>query len=382
MSLALVWSVILLAFAAATWLGRKLGMVSIISQLLLAAIGLPALLLLWIEPTWQLSGPQLLQADWIKVAYGLSFALLLGYILSDVVDVKVSTDSLKIALPSFFIPFVCGLLCALTVLQLTWLSAVAVGLLFAITAIPVLYLYLSNIGYPLTEIRRLMHAAILMDLMCWGLFALAQSSTEWQALAWPLLAALLPIVLRLLGIRHWLCYSLPYFALMLVMHCLHFNALIFGILYLLCMGLLRQRLRLPLPDKLWQTLQNYIAIPLILAFGVLQVDFSSAWQAYSWVYLGSLLLLPVLSKILGSWMGLHWASPQLSHAIKWREAVLLNIRGLTEIVFLNLLLQQQLIDATVYFSLLLMSLFSTLLPALLRIGQGPAPSSFGARESL
>ena len=58
-------------------------------------------------------------------------------------------------------------------------------------------------------------------------------------------------------------------------------------------------------------------------------------------------------------------NPAASARIKWRESLLLNIRGLTEIVFLNLLLQLQLIDSTVYFGLLLMSLFSTLLPALL-----------------
>jgi hypothetical protein len=60
--------------------------------------------------------------------------------------------------------------------------------------------------------------------------------------------------------------------------------------------------------------------------------------------------------------------------------VLLNIRGLTEIVFLNLLLQQQLVDPLVYFSLLLMSLFSTLLPAMLGIRQGPTHSFVESRN--
>jgi hypothetical protein len=78
-----------------------------------------------------------------------------------------------------------------------------------------------------------------------------------------------------------------------------------------------------------------------------------------------LLALPVLSKVLGSWLGLHWADPSAAARVKWRESLLLNIRGLTEIVFLNLLLQLQLIDSLIYFGLLLMSLFSTLLPALL-----------------
>jgi Kef-type K+ transport system membrane component KefB len=374
-SMLLFWLLVLLMFAAATWLGQRAGLASIISQLLLAAIGLPLLMLLWVEPHWQLSAAELLQPTSLQLAYGLSFALLLGYILADVVDLQVSPGSLKIALPSFFVPFFCGLGCGLWLLQLAWLSAVAVGLLFAITAIPVLFLYLRNIGYPLDATRRLLQAAILMDLLCWGLFALAQGSSDWRNLLWPLLAAALPLLLRLLQLRHPLYYSLPFFALMVLMHALHLNALIFGILYLLCLASLRQSFRLPLPAALWQALQNYLAIPLILAVGVLQVDFRLAWQDYSWLYLGALVLLPVASKLAGSWIGLHWADRHAANTVKWRESVLLNIRGLTEIVFLNLLLQQQLIDARVYFSLMLMSLVSTLLPVVLRLRGTTQPSN-------
>ncbi|MNG30432.1 hypothetical protein D3C84_1160480 [compost metagenome] len=61
---------------------------------------------------------------------------------------------------------------------------------------------------------------------------------------------------------------------------------------------------------------------------------------------------------------MSWAAGRLAGAPgKWREALLLNTRGLTEIVFLNLLLQQQVISAQLYFSLMLMSLIATLLPA-------------------
>ena len=43
---------------------------------------------------------------------------------------------------------------------------------------------------------------------------------------------------------------------------------------------------------------------------------------------------------------------------------MLNIRGLSEIVFLNLLLQQNLISPALYFALMLMGLIATLLPAM------------------
>lgn len=345
--------------------GRRL--IPIVGQLLVASLAIPALLLGWVEPHLQLGAADLLAPTWLNLLYGLCFALLLGYILSDVIDLELSPACLKIALPSFLIPMLAGLVCALWVLpgERSWLSAVGIGLLFSITAIPVLYLFLQSIDYPPAATKRLLHAAILMDFMCWSLFGLAQGSSHPESLLWPLLAAALPLLLQVMKLRHPLFYSLPFFALMLLLHSLKLNALVFGIAYMLCLAWIGQPLRLPLPEHLWKLLMNGLAVPLILTCGVLRVDFHGIDEHYSWLSVGVLLVVPMVSKVLGSWLGLHWAEPAASAQIKWRESLLLNIRGLTEIVFLNLLLQLQLIDAMVYFGLLLMSLFSTLLPALL-----------------
>ena len=167
MSIVLFWLVALALYIAALLLGRRLGLFPIVSQLLLASLGIPALLLGWIEPHAGLSAAELLAPTWLNALYGLCFALLLGYILGDVVDLEFNPQSLKIALPSFLVPLFCGLACAGWLLPSAgWLSALGIGLLFSITAIPVLYLYLQNIGYPPAATRRLLHAAILMDLAC------------------------------------------------------------------------------------------------------------------------------------------------------------------------------------------------------------------------
>lgn len=360
------WLLALALYALVAVVGGK-RLIPIVGQLLVASLVIPLLLLGWVEPHWQLSAAQLLAPDWLNLAYGLCFALLLGYILSDVIDLELDSASLKIALPSFLLPMLAGLACAFWLLpgDYGWLSAVGIGLLFSITAIPVLYLFLQSIGYPPAATKRLLHAAILMDFMCWSLFGLAQGSSQPATLLWPLLAAGLPLLLRALRLRHGLCYSLPFFALMLLLQQLQLNALVFGIAYMLCLAWLKQPFQLPLPARHWKLLLNGLAVPLILTYGVLRVDFHNIGAHYSWLYLGALLVLPVASKVLGSWLGLHWADPAATARLKWQQSLLLNIRGLTEIVFLNLLLQLQLIDALVYFSLLLMSLFSTLLPALL-----------------
>ena len=369
MMTALFWLLALALFALATRMGRHFGVIPIVSQLLLASIVLPLLMLFWIEPHWQLSGAQLVAPVWLKSLYSLSFALLLGTILSDVIDLRLDRQSVKIALPSFAVPFACGLACAVWLLpEQPWLSSLAVGLVFAITAIPVLYLYLRHIHYPPAATRRLVQSAILIDLTCWTLFGLAQGSLDLSSL-------LLPLLLHLLRIRQPLCYSLGFFALLVVAEHYRLNALIFGVGYLICMAWLKVALVMPLSAVWLERLQTTLAIPLILTFGIVQINVHSALSEISLLQLSALLLLPMVSKLLGNWLGVSWATPSFAGASKWRESLLLNIRGLSEIVFLNLLLQQQLISPALYFALMLMSLIATLLPALAGMSKPPLKSA-------
>ena len=376
MMTAVFWLLILALFAVATRVGRHFGLIPIVSQLLLASIGLPLLMLFWIEPHWQLSSAQLVTPVWLKSLYSLSFALLLGTILSDVIDLRLDRQSIKIALPSFTVPFACGLACALWLLpEQPWLSSLAVGLVFAITAIPVLYLYLRHIDYPPAATRRLVQSAILIDLTCWSLFGLAQGSLDLNSLLLPIAGALLPLLLRALRIRQPLCYSLSFFALLVIAEHYRLNALIFGVGYLMCMAWLKVAWVMPL-NALWLgRLQTHLAVPLILAFGIVQIDIYSALGEIGVLQLAALLLLPMASKLLGNWLGLNWATPSFAGASKWRESLLLNIRGLSEIVFLNLLLQQQLISPALYFALMLMGLIATLLPALAGMNKPPLKSA-------
>jgi hypothetical protein len=364
MTIALAWLALLALFALATWLGKRLRLIPIVSQLLLATLGLP-LLMLWTAPLG-FGANELLAPAWLEPLYGVAFCLLLGHILSDVVDLQLEPGSLQIALPSFFVPFFCGLACAFWLLpEQSGLAIIAVGLLFALTAIPVLFLYLQHLGYPVAKIRQLLQAAIIMDVLCWLIFGLAQGSSNPATLLWPLLAAGLPLLLKLLPLRSARLNGGCFLALLLLMQQLHLNALVFGIAYLLLLTALRLPLRLPLPAGVLRWLQTWLAVPLILAFGLLQIDWQNAWQAYSAWQFAALLLLPIISKLAGNWLGLSWAAGQLrAYAGQWRESLLLNTRGLTEIIFLNLLLQQQIISPALYFALMLMGLISTLLPAL------------------
>lgn len=381
MSILLFWVLALLSFLIASELGRRLGLIGIVSQLLLATLGLPLLMLFWIEPHWQLGGAALVAPTWVKTLYGMSFALLLGHILGDVVDLKFDRQSLKIALPSFLVPFACGLACGLLLLpEQPWLTSLALGLVFAITAIPVLYLYLSSIDYPPAATRRLMQAAIMIDVACWLLFGLGKGSLQPLNLILPLLGACLPLPLYALGVRRPGVYGLLFLVLLFIAEHYRLNALIFGIAYLCCLAWLKVPLRMPLPEAWLRHLRNGVAIPLILTFGIVQIDIHHVLQGFNALHLAALLLLPIASKLLGNWLGLSWAGPSFAGASKWRETLLLNIRGLSEIVFLNLLLQQQLISPALYFALMLMSLVATLMPALAGLHRIPLKTLQTARR--
>ncbi|WP_409315548.1 sodium:proton antiporter [Pseudomonas sp. KCJK9016] len=385
MMIAVFWLMALVLFAIATRIGRHFGLIPIVSQLLLASFALPLLMYIWIEPDWQLSGADLIAPAWLKNLYSLGFALLLGHILSDVIDLRLDRQSVKIALPSFAVPFVCGLATAYWLLPTQpWINSLAIGLVFAITAIPVLYLYLRYIDYPPAATRRLVQTAILIDLTCWTLFGLAQGSLHLSSLLLPLGLACVPLLLRVFGIRRPLTYSLGFFAMLVLAEHYKLNALIFGIGYLLCMAALKVPLVLPLPARWMNRLQTWIAIPLILTFGIVQIDVHSALASLGAVQWAALLLLPIASKLLGNWLGLGWAGASFEGASRWRESVLLNIRGLSEIVFLNLLLQQQLISPALYFALMLMGLIATLLPALIglhRVSQNPIAAPRSSRAN-
>ncbi|MDD0973667.1 sodium:proton antiporter [Pseudomonas fontis] len=381
MSVLLFWLLALLLFLMAGELGRRCGLIPIVSQLLLASLGLPLLMLFWVEPHWHLDGAALIAPGWLQTLYGASFALLLGHILGDVVALRLDRESLKIAVPSFLVPFFAGLGCGLWLLaDQPWLSTLALGLVFAITAIPVLYLYLRHIDYPPDATRRLMQSAILIDVTCWLLFGLGQGSLNPLSLLLPLLIAGLPALFYWLRVRKPGVYSLVFLAVLFIAEHYQLNALLCGIGYLACMAWLKLPLRMPLSSVWLQRLQNGVAIPLILTFGIVQIDLQHVLAGFDAVQLGALLLLPIASKLLGNWLGLSWATPSFAGASKWRESLLLNIRGLSEIVFLNLLLQQQLISPALYFALMLMSLVATLLPAVAGLHRIPSNTVQPARR--
>ena len=63
---------------------------------------------------------------------------------------------------------------------------------------------------------------------------------------------------------------------------------------------------IPLHAKLWYRLQWYLCVPVILIFGVLQIRLAEVqWQGAAGTLL-VLVIVPIVSKIAGNWLGVYW----------------------------------------------------------------------------
>lgn len=145
-------------------ISKKIGVINIVSQLLMAMLIAPILMIKFPE----LNVFNIAKSEIVKEIYNFAFVFLMTYILHDNVDCKYQKKDIKLVLPSFFIPFFSGV-----IFSYFWLnafnlnSAIVFGIIFSITAVPVLYLYLKDMKYSEEEIKFFMQSAIMIDIISW-----------------------------------------------------------------------------------------------------------------------------------------------------------------------------------------------------------------------
>ena len=355
----LVWLSLMVGMIIFTIIGKKLNIIPIITQLLLAILLLP-IVNYSIFPTLNINVSEFLNDGVIKSIYIFNFAMLFGYILSDVIDLKYESKVLKISLPSFFVPFISGFILSYFFFLHNLLTDVAIGLLCAITAVPVLFIFLKNFNYDKQRTKLLIQVAIVIDILAWSILALAKSSTNIENLIIVLACGLSPFLLKIIVKKEKL-FSLIFFSAIVFMEIFKLNSMLFGIIFILSMAYLNIKFILPIKKDLFILYQNYFAVPYILIYGIIQVKYSSFNLNNAWILL-TFIILPIISKLLGNWLGFFWAERELPTKQRIKETFLLNTRGLTEIVFLNMLFQQNIINQEIYISCMLMGLISTLIP--------------------
>ena len=296
-----------------------------------------------------------------------------------------------IAIGATVLPFVLG--CAIAI----WLAltrydpadpvvfVLFVGTAMSITALPVLARIISDRGLSETSVGRLAIAgAAAVDATAWVLLAvvvaLAGGVPPWQMLL------LVPYVLVLVfGVRPLLSAALPWwtgksgFGLIFVglflsaaitewlgLH-LVFGAFLFGAIL---PGRDNQLVRRQV-DEVDRLCRSFL-LPIFFVVAAMDVDLSALGTA-GMAELLLILVVAVAGKLLGAYLGAR--SGGLKHGPAGAIAVLMNARGVTELVVLQVGLQIGVLDTRLYSIMVMMALFTTALTgpllALLQRLSGP-----------
>lgn len=241
----------------------------------------------------------------------------------------------------------------------------------SITALPVLARILSDRGLSATLVGRLaLGSAAAVDAAAWVLLAvivaLAGGASPWQLLL------LVPFVLVLVfGVRPLLSAALPWwtgksgFGLIFVglflsaaiteslgLH-LVFGAFLFGaILPGRDNKLVRRQV-----DEVDRLCRSFL-LPIFFVVAAIDVDLSGLGTA-GVVELLVILLVAVAGKLLGAYVGARTSG--LKHGPAGAIAVLMNARGVTELVVLQVGLKIGVLDTRLYSIMVMMALFTTAL---------------------
>jgi Kef-type K+ transport system membrane component KefB len=315
--------------------------------------------------------------------------------------------TLAISNASVAIPFALGLLAAIPTFRLlapdTTFPAFALflGVAMSITAFPVLARILIERGMLVGRVgTTALLAAAIDDVTAWFLIALAlavaSSSSlggvlETIALSVAFVTVMLLVIRPLLRIaaRHyerWERGDLLAFVLGGVLACAYMTeqigiSLIFGAFMA---GLVMPR-RTRLAETAERQIQAFILLvllPLFFAYTGLRTDVGLLDRPALWLIAGGLLLVAVLGKFLGAMFAARITG------FEWRGAAvmgtLMNTRGLTELIVLNIALEAGVISQALFAALVLMALITTFMAgpllkvfdpdnSLARAGASPAP---------
>jgi Kef-type K+ transport system membrane component KefB len=286
---------------------------------------------------------------------------------------------------ALIVPFLFGAGAALILVQspgwvgeagLAWQAVLGIGMACAVTALPILVLFLGQLGLLRAPLgQRVLRYASLDDLAIWAVLALIL--LDWDRLGRQGLFVLLfltaaPLIRRLIPRQRpadrWFIGLIWLSACALVADWagLHFmvGAFLSGVVL----------------EVRWFDAERVDRFREVVLLALMPVYFLSTglrtdWQLGGWAVLAAAALLTVASvggKLLGVWTAgrmLGWSAHETS-VIGW----LLQTKALIMIIFSGILLDKQIISPTTFTALLVMALISTLLtmPIVTRLMKGKA----------
>lgn len=383
--------VILCAARALGWLFRKLHQPRVIGEML-AGILLGPSLLGWAAPNLSAA---LFPVSSLPALSALSQLglLLFMFLIGLEVDLsqvrELGRSAVVTSQASIAIPFLCGSLLAVYLYprfadpQVNFVAFVLfIGTAISITAFPVLARILTERDLLRTRVGALaITCAALNDAAAWcilaGIVVLVRASEQALPL-WPMLLALGGYVLLMVAVvkpalqklvprytrRHELSHEMLALILLLVLgsgwitEALGIHALFGAFLA----GLVMPR-HADLSHALWLRIEALIVVLLLPLYFALTGLRSSIFliSGAHWVLCAVIIGTAIVGKLGGSTLAAHFTG------MTWREAtavgILLNTRGMVELVILNIGLELGIISPTLFSIMVLMALVTTLMAA-------------------
>ena len=368
------------------YLAHRLGQPRLIGQMAAGLLLGPAILgSLWPElQRWLFAAAQ---TPWLALLGQTGLAL---FMLGMGLEFRTSgwgemlPRALRVAGVAFALPFVLGGLLAYFLLEqpgnfgavspLIALGFLALAL--AVTAFPVLARMLQEAGLSQSRLGVLvLLTASLGDGVAWTLLTvlLALMGTGSHNLALELFRVALYLAAMGLGVRPLLrvvwprvsrsAQLLTLLPLLLLSVFVAEKVGLHAVLGAFLLGLIVPRSRAnPHPQSVLKPLEPLtlnLLLPLYFAYAGLGVTFSQLGGTSSWTLLLAIVLLASLGKVGGGF----WAARTLGEPLPWALAVgvLMNARGLIELVLLHIGLERGILSAKLYSLMVLMTFVTTAL---------------------
>lgn len=311
--------------------------------------------------------PQVPPSSFLSSFNQLVSSFVLALILIELSHIKPDIKILKLATVSSLLPMIGALIFCFFFGYLNNLS-LTVGLIcvFALSAVPVLYLYLKQIGSNSETIKLFMGAAICIDLAAWLCFNVISTNFNLFTLILSIAIAFTPFIVKKFSRgdqRIWL--SVLSMVFMLTFTSLFFiksYALVFGILFLYNLQKTYPEGFSLLPEHWIMNFFNYFAIPFLFVLSAFSISWNNINFSFSPIEMAILIISPIVLKTLSSYLGLVFIK---YNGDKFFGSILLNARGLTEIVFINTLFILKVIPDIMYLSLLIMTFIATIAPGII-----------------
>lgn len=300
----------------------------------------------------------------IKLLFIFSMCYLMSQIIHESVEVKPNKKIIIFSFVSLIIPFSVGFIVSFFYFSSSASSAIIMGLIYSVVAVPVLYIYLKELKYSGEKLFLYIQSAVAIDLLAWVVFALLQAKENYYLLLLCFILGFIPYISKIIKLKNQksdYIYNSLFLIIFFYLEYNKLNGLLFCIIYLFSMRFNHINFLIGNQFKGKNTIQTHLIIPIIILYGLLQINFDKIDTTFNPLLIIILIIIPFISKVLANYIAFYFIGLKPDKL----DAVILSTRGLTEIVFLNMAKQAGFINDNFYFYLILMSLFSTIIPGIL-----------------